>query len=185
MPITASAAKVAFCMARTLSRSAAVTKRRRRLVGAVCLAGVRLRGRHRRCRGGRLVGTAQTALKAANRLTSPRPSSGSFFGPKQGWRKSQGRPEGGQVQIVPWVALAIRLRVTLPCGLSHRRAGGDPILVIVGDGGESYETWFAVHRFQEAGFETRVAAPTKNASISSCTTSSRDGTPTWNVPATP
>jgi protease I len=35
------------------------------------------------------------------------------------------------------------------------------ILVIVGDGGESYETWFAVHRFQEAGFETRVAAPSK------------------------
>src|SRR4051812_13614736 len=35
------------------------------------------------------------------------------------------------------------------------------ILVIVGDGGESYETWFAVHRFQEAGYETRVAAPTK------------------------
>lgn len=35
------------------------------------------------------------------------------------------------------------------------------ILVIVGDGGESYETWFAVHRFQEAGFETYVAAPSK------------------------
>src|SRR5690242_8432534 len=35
------------------------------------------------------------------------------------------------------------------------------ILIIVGDGGESYETWFAVHRFQEAGYVTRVAAPTK------------------------
>lgn len=35
------------------------------------------------------------------------------------------------------------------------------ILVIVGDGGESYETWFAVHRFQEAGYDTRVAAPSK------------------------
>ena len=35
------------------------------------------------------------------------------------------------------------------------------ILIIVGDGGEAYETWFAVHRFQEAGFETHVAAPTK------------------------
>ncbi len=35
------------------------------------------------------------------------------------------------------------------------------ILIIVGDGGESYETWFAVHRFQEAGYETRVAAPEK------------------------
>lgn len=34
------------------------------------------------------------------------------------------------------------------------------ILIIVGDGGESYETWFAVHRFQEAGYRTRVAAPT-------------------------
>jgi deglycase len=35
------------------------------------------------------------------------------------------------------------------------------ILVIVGDGGESYETWFAVHRFQEAGYGTHVAAPSK------------------------
>jgi protease I len=35
------------------------------------------------------------------------------------------------------------------------------ILIIVGDGGESYETWFAVHRFQEAGFITKVAAPSK------------------------
>jgi protease I len=35
------------------------------------------------------------------------------------------------------------------------------ILIIVGDGGESYETWFAVHRFQEAGYETHVAAPAK------------------------
>lgn len=35
------------------------------------------------------------------------------------------------------------------------------ILIITGDGGESYETWFAVHRFQEAGYETRVAAPSK------------------------
>jgi deglycase len=37
----------------------------------------------------------------------------------------------------------------------------DKILIIVGDGGESYETWFAVHRFQEAGYQTRVAAPSK------------------------
>jgi protease I len=35
------------------------------------------------------------------------------------------------------------------------------ILIIVGDGGESYETWFAVHRFQEAGYVTRVAAPSR------------------------
>ena len=33
------------------------------------------------------------------------------------------------------------------------------ILIVTGDGGESYETWFAVHRFQEAGYTTRVAAP--------------------------
>ena len=35
------------------------------------------------------------------------------------------------------------------------------ILIITGDGGESFETWFAVQRFQEAGYETRVAAPSK------------------------
>jgi deglycase len=35
------------------------------------------------------------------------------------------------------------------------------ILIVTGDAGESYETWFAVHRFQEAGYETRVAAPSK------------------------
>lgn len=35
------------------------------------------------------------------------------------------------------------------------------ILIITGDGGEAYETWFAVHRFQEAGYETRIAAPSK------------------------
>ena len=35
------------------------------------------------------------------------------------------------------------------------------VLIITGDGGESYETWFAVHRFQEAGFTTHVAAPSK------------------------
>jgi protease I len=37
----------------------------------------------------------------------------------------------------------------------------EKILVITGDGGESYETWYAVHRFQEAGYETRVAALSK------------------------
>ena len=35
------------------------------------------------------------------------------------------------------------------------------ILIITGDGGESYETLFAVHRFQEAGYEARIAAPSK------------------------
>ena len=35
------------------------------------------------------------------------------------------------------------------------------ILIITGDGGESYETLYAVHRFQEAGYDPRIAAPTK------------------------
>src|SRR6186997_212211 len=35
------------------------------------------------------------------------------------------------------------------------------ILIITGDGGESYETLYAVHRFQEAGYEARIAAPSK------------------------
>jgi protease I len=33
------------------------------------------------------------------------------------------------------------------------------ILLITGDGGESYETLFALARFREAGYEPRVAAP--------------------------
>jgi len=33
------------------------------------------------------------------------------------------------------------------------------ILLITGDGGECYETLFAVHRFREAGYEPRIAAP--------------------------
>jgi protease I len=35
------------------------------------------------------------------------------------------------------------------------------ILIVTGDGGESFETWFAVQRFQEAGYEAVVAAPSK------------------------
>ena len=35
------------------------------------------------------------------------------------------------------------------------------ILVVTGDGGESYETLYAVHRFQEAGWEPVVAAPSR------------------------
>ena len=35
------------------------------------------------------------------------------------------------------------------------------ILIVTGDGGESYETWFAVQRFQEAGYDAHVAAPSK------------------------
>jgi protease I len=35
------------------------------------------------------------------------------------------------------------------------------ILVITGDGGECYETLYAVHRFREAGYEPRIAAPSR------------------------
>jgi protease I len=35
------------------------------------------------------------------------------------------------------------------------------ILIITGDGGESYETLYAKHRFEEAGFEALIAAPSK------------------------
>ncbi len=35
------------------------------------------------------------------------------------------------------------------------------VLVITGDGGESYETLYAVHRFQEEGWEPVVAAPSR------------------------
>jgi protease I len=35
------------------------------------------------------------------------------------------------------------------------------VLIITGDGGESYETWFAVQRFQEAGYDAVIAAPSK------------------------
>ena len=35
------------------------------------------------------------------------------------------------------------------------------ILIITGDGGESYETLYALHRFQEAEYEPRIAAPSK------------------------
>lgn len=35
------------------------------------------------------------------------------------------------------------------------------ILVVTGDGGESYETLYALHRFLEAGFEPVIAAPSK------------------------
>jgi protease I len=35
------------------------------------------------------------------------------------------------------------------------------ILVVTGDAGESYEALYAVHRFQEAGFDPVVAAPSR------------------------
>lgn len=35
------------------------------------------------------------------------------------------------------------------------------ILLVTGDAGESYETLYARHRFQEAGFEAPIAAPSK------------------------
>ncbi len=35
------------------------------------------------------------------------------------------------------------------------------ILIITGDGGESYETLYAKHRFQEAAYGVQIAAPSK------------------------
>ncbi|MEO8561824.1 MAG: DJ-1/PfpI family protein [bacterium] len=35
------------------------------------------------------------------------------------------------------------------------------ILVITGDGGECYETLYAIHRFREEGYEARIAAPSR------------------------
>lgn len=35
------------------------------------------------------------------------------------------------------------------------------ILIVTGDGGESYETLYALHRFQEAGLDPVIAAPAK------------------------
>ena len=35
------------------------------------------------------------------------------------------------------------------------------ILIITGDAGESYETLYALHRFEEAGFTAHIAAPSK------------------------
>src|SRR5438067_7468790 len=65
--------------------------------------------------------------------------------------------------ILPPCRTARRVAVNsaAPEVLMSAQGAAGRILVIVGDGGESYETWFAVHRFLEAGFETRVAAPSK------------------------
>lgn len=35
------------------------------------------------------------------------------------------------------------------------------ILILTGDGGESYETLYALHRFQEEGWRAEIAAPSK------------------------
>ena len=35
------------------------------------------------------------------------------------------------------------------------------VLIITGDGGESYETLYAIHRIREEGYEAVVAAPAK------------------------
>src|SRR5580700_2407519 len=35
------------------------------------------------------------------------------------------------------------------------------VLIITGDGGESYEALYAVHRFQEEGWGTAIAAPSR------------------------
>lgn len=41
------------------------------------------------------------------------------------------------------------------------RSMRDKILIITGDGGESYETLYAYHRFLEAEYEPSIAAPSK------------------------
>ena len=45
--------------------------------------------------------------------------------------------------------------------MKRKNAMSRKILVVTGDGGEGYEAWYAVHRFQEEGFEPVVAAPSK------------------------
>ena len=37
----------------------------------------------------------------------------------------------------------------------------DKILIVTGDGGECYETLYAFHRFQEAGYQPQIAAPSR------------------------
>ena len=38
---------------------------------------------------------------------------------------------------------------------------GKKVLIVTGDGGESYEVLYALHRFQEGGLEPIIAAPSK------------------------
>jgi protease I len=45
--------------------------------------------------------------------------------------------------------------------LEASRSMRDRILIITGDGGESYETLYAYHRFLEAEYEPIIAAPSK------------------------
>ena len=35
------------------------------------------------------------------------------------------------------------------------------VLIVTGDGGESYEALYALHRFREAGYEPVIAAPSR------------------------
>src|SRR4051794_23678154 len=35
------------------------------------------------------------------------------------------------------------------------------ILIVTGDGGESYETLYAIHRFEEEGWKAKIAAPSR------------------------
>src|SRR5215510_33790 len=37
----------------------------------------------------------------------------------------------------------------------------EKILIVTGDGGECYETLYALHRFQEAGYQPEIAAPSR------------------------
>jgi putative intracellular protease/amidase len=52
------------------------------------------------------------------------------------------------------------------------------ILIVTGDGGESYEALYAVHRFAEEGIPTVVAAPRKGPLHWLFMTLNQVGTPT-------
>jgi hypothetical protein len=52
------------------------------------------------------------------------------------------------------------------------------ILIITGDGGESYEALYALHRFQEEGWQPSSRRLPVDAFTLSCTISNLDGTPT-------
>ena len=58
------------------------------------------------------------------------------------------------------------------------------VLIITGDGGEGYETLYAVHRFQEAGYEAIVAAPSKKRLNLVLHDFEPAGTPMWKPVAT-
>ncbi|MEZ5590513.1 MAG: hypothetical protein R3F53_07310 [Gammaproteobacteria bacterium] len=60
----------------------------------------------------------------------------------------------------------------------------EKILIVTGDGGESYEVLYALHRFQEAGYTTDIAAPSARSLHLVQHDLSRAGTPISNARAT-